>query len=135
MIIYSDMEADGNLSWNKQGSGGLWQGVRTLLDSVNFASTISTQLTTENLDSLAMELFTLYYADTKNTCTNTPVASYPFLLLASCISASAKFQVAFYPHNNKIYMRSLASGVWSAWSALTSAASATSDSTGGQPTA
>ena len=135
MIIYSDMEAAGNLRWNKQGSGGLWQGVRTLLDSVNFASTISTQLTTENLDSLAMELFTLYYADTKNTCTNTPVASYPFLLLASCISASAKFQVAFYPHNNKIYMRSLASGAWSAWSALTSATSATSDSTGGQPTA
>ena len=135
MIIYSDMEAAGNLRWNKQGTGGVWQGVRTLLDNVNFAGTISTQLTTENLDSLAMELFTLYYADTKNTCTNTPVAGYPFLLLASRISTSAKFQVAFYPHNNKIYMRSLASGAWSAWSALTSAASATSDSTGGQPTA
>lgn len=135
MIIYSDMEAAGNLRWNKQGTGGVWQGVRTLLDSVNFAGTISTQLTTENLDSLAMELFTLYYADTKNTCTNTPVAGYPFLLLASRISTSAKFQVAFYPHNNKIYMRSLASGAWSAWSALTSAASATSGSAERQPTA
>lgn len=75
----------------------------------------ATKLTTGSLDSVSMGLFSLYYADTKNTCTNSAVATYPFLMIASRISASAKFQVAFYPHNNAIYMRSLAAGSWTAW--------------------
>lgn len=94
---------------NKTGLQELWERCKAL------TGLSATKLTAGNLDSVAMGLFSLYYADTKNTCTNTAVSTYPFLLIASRISSAAKFQVAFYPHNNAIYMRSLAAGSWTAW--------------------
>ena len=38
MLLYSDLESTGDLSWNKQTAVGKWQGVRVFLDSVNFTN-------------------------------------------------------------------------------------------------
>lgn len=38
MYLYTNMTAGGNLVWNKQTYGTVWQGERTLLDSANFNS-------------------------------------------------------------------------------------------------
>ena len=77
---------------------------------------MSVQLTTENLnDSAVNGICGFFYADDGNTCTNTAVSGKAFFMLAIRISIDAKTQVAFYPHNNAIYMRSWAGSDWTAW--------------------
>lgn len=117
MVIYSDTDgADSNMRWNRQGSGGKWQGVRTLLDTSNYSNQMPTKLTTENLnDSAVNGICGFFYAADGNTCSNTAVSGKPFFMFAIRISAAAKTQVAFYPHNNKMYMRSWSGSDWTAW--------------------
>ena len=77
---------------------------------------MSVQLTTENLnDSAVNGICGFFYADDGNTCTNTSVSGKAFFMLAIRISIDAKTQVAFYPHNNAIYMRSWSGSDWTAW--------------------
>lgn len=116
MAIYSDMDVSGNLRWNKQNADGTWQGVRTLLDTTNFSNLMSTKLTNESLnDGAANGICGFFYADADNTCTNTAVSGKAFFMIAIRISANLKMQVAFYPHNNKMYMRSWDGNDWTAW--------------------
>lgn len=122
MAIYSDMfetgknRWDDNLKWNKQNADGTWQGVRTLLDTVNYSNQMAAELTTENLNNeVTNGICGLFYAAANNTCQNTAVPGDAFLLIAIRIAASAKTQVAIYPHNNAIYMRSWNGKTWTAW--------------------
>lgn len=122
MAIYSDMFETGkskwndNLKWNKQNADGTWQGVRTLLDTVNYSNQMAAELTSENLNNeVTNGICGLFYAAANNTCANTAVPGAAFLLIAIRIAASAKTQVAIYPHNNAIYMRSWNGKTWTAW--------------------
>ena len=117
MVIYSDMGGTaGNLRWNRQGDSGTWQGVRTLLDSANYSNQMATELTTENLnDGATNGICGLFYAAANNTCKNAAVSGKAFFLIAIRIAANAKTQVAIYPHNNAIYMRSWAGSAWTTW--------------------
>lgn len=117
MVIYSDMGGTAsNLRWNRQGDSGTWQGVRTLLDSANYSNQMATELTTENLnDGATNGICGLFYAAANNTCKNAAVSGKAFFLIAIRIAANAKTQVAIYPHNNAIYMRSWAGNDWTAW--------------------
>lgn len=122
MAIYSDMFETGkpkwndNLKWNKQNADGTWQGVRTLLDTVNYSNQMAAELTSENLNNeVTNGIFGLFYAAANNTCQNTAVPGDAFLLIAIRIAASAKTQVAIYPHNNAIYMRSWNGKTWTTW--------------------
>lgn len=117
MVIYSDMGgAASNLRWNRQGDSGTWQGVRTLLDSVNYSNQMAAELTNDNLnDGATNGICGLFYAAANNTCKNTAVSGKAFFLIAIRIAANAKTQVAIYPHNNAIYMRSWAGNAWTAW--------------------
>ncbi len=116
MLIYSDLNTTGNLRWNKQGDQGAWQGVRTLLDTANYSTQMATQLTTEDLNDGAVNgICGQFYANADNTCKNTAVSGKPFFMLAIRIVLNAKMQVAFYPHNNALYVRSYAGSEWTAW--------------------
>lgn len=117
MVIYSDMGGTaGNLRWNRQGGSGTWQGVRTLLDSANYSNQMAAELTTENLnDGATNGICGLFYAAANNTCKNAAVSGKAFFLIAIRIAANAKTQVAIYPHNNAIYMRSWDGNDWTAW--------------------
>lgn len=122
MAIYSDMFETGkpkwndNLKWNKQNADGTWQGVRALLDTVNYSNQMAAELTSENLNNeVTNGICGLFYAAANNTCANTAVPGAAFLLIAIRIAASAKTQVAIYPHNNAIYMRSWNGKTWTAW--------------------
>lgn len=116
MSIYSALRFAGDLMWNKQIGADKWQGARTLLDTINYSKLMSVQLTTENLnDSAVNGICGFFYADDGNTCTNTSVSGKAFFMLAIRISIDAKTQVAFYPHNNAIYMRSWSGSDWTAW--------------------
>lgn len=117
MVIYSDMGGTAsNLRWNRQGDSGTWQGVRTLLDSANYSNQMAAELTTENLnDGATNGICGLFYAAANNTCKNAAVSGKAFFLIAIRIAANAKTQVAIYPHNNAIYMRSWAGSAWTAW--------------------
>lgn len=122
MAIYSDMlETDkpkwnDNLKWNKQNADGTWQAVRTLLDTVNYSNQMAVELTSENLNNEATNgICGLFYAAANNTCQNTAVPGDAFLLIAIRIAANLKMQVAFYPHNNKMYMRSWNGKIWTTW--------------------
>ena len=122
MAIYSDMFETGkpkwndNLKWNKQNADGTWQGVRTLLDTVNYSNQMAAELTSENLNNeVTNGICGLFYAAANNTCQNTAVPGDAFLLIAIRIAASAKTQVAIYPHNNAIYMRSWNGKTWTTW--------------------
>lgn len=117
MVIYSDMGGTAsNLRWNRQGDSGTWQGVRTLLDSVNYSNQMAAELTTENLnDGATNGICGLFYAAANNTCKNAAVSGKAFFLIAIRIAANAKTQVAIYPHNNAIYMRSWSGNDWTAW--------------------
>lgn len=122
MAIYSDMFETGkpkwndNLKWNKQNADGTWHGVRTLLDTVNYSNQMAAELTSENLNNeVTNGICGLFYAAENNTCANTAVPGAAFLLIAIRIAASAKTQVAIYPHNNAIYMRSWNGKTWTAW--------------------
>lgn len=122
MAIYSDMfetgkpKWDDNLKWNKQNADGTWHGVRTLLDTVNYSNQMAAELTSENLNNeVTNGICGLFYAAANNTCANTAVPGAAFLLIAIRIAASAKTQVAIYPHNNAIYMRSWNGKTWTAW--------------------
>ena len=117
MVIYSDMGGTAsNLRWNRQGDSGMWQGVRTLLDSVNYSNQMAAELTTENLnDGATNGICGLFYAAANNTCKNAAVSGKAFFLIAIRIAANAKTQVAIYPHNNAIYMRSWAGSAWTTW--------------------
>lgn len=116
MSIYSALTSAGDLMWNKQISADKWQGARTLLDTKNYSNLMSKELTTENLnDSAVNGICGFFYAADGNTCTNTAVSGKPFFMFAIRISVAAKTQVAFYPHNNKIYMRSWSGNDWTAW--------------------
>lgn len=117
MVIYSDMGGTAsNLRWNRQGDSGTWQGVRTLLDSANYSNQMATELTTENLnDGATNGICGLFYAAANNTCKNAAVSGKAFFLIAIRIAANAKTQVAIYPHNNAIYMRSWSGNDWTAW--------------------
>ena len=96
MVIYSDM--------------------RTLLDSANYSNQMAAELTTENLnDGATNGICGLFYAAANNTCKNAAVSGKAFFLIAIRIAANAKTQVAIYPHNNAIYMRSWAGNDWTAW--------------------
>lgn len=116
MAIYSDLGATGNLRWNKQGDQGVWQGVRTLLDNVNYSTQMATQLTNEDLNDGAVNgICGQFYANADNTCKNTAVSGQPFFMLAIRIVLNAKMQVAFYPHNNSLYVRSYFGSDWTTW--------------------
>ena len=117
MVIYSDIGGfTSDLQWNRQGGSGEWQGARTLLDTKNYSNLMSKELTTEDLnDSAVNGICGFFYAADGNTCTNTAVSGKPFFMFAIRISVAAKTQVAFYPHNNKIYMRSWSGNDWTAW--------------------
>lgn len=117
MVIYSDMGGyTSNLQWDRQGGSGEWQGARTLLDTKNYSNLMSKELTTENLnDSAVNGICGFFYAADGNTCTNTAVSGKPFFMFAIRISVADKTQVAFYPHNNKMYMRSWSGRDWTAW--------------------
>lgn len=117
MVIYSDMGGfTSDLQWNRQGGSGAWQGARTLLDIKNYSTLMSKELTTENLnDSAVNGICGFFYAADGNTCTNTAVSGKPFFMFAIRISVAAKTQVAFYPHNNAIYMRSWSGRDWTTW--------------------
>ena len=122
MAIYSDMFETGkpkwndNLKWNKQNADGTWQGVRTLLDTVNYSNQMAAELTSENLNNeVTNGIFGLFYAAANNTCQNTAVPGDAFFLIAIRIAANLKMQVAFYPHNNKMYMRSWNGKTWTTW--------------------
>ena len=122
MAIYSDMfetgkpKWDDNLKWNKQNADGTWHGVRTLLDTVNYSNQMAAELTSENLNNeVTNGICGLFYAAANNTCQNTAVPGDEFLLIAIRIAASAKTQVAIYPHNNAIYMRSWNGKTWTTW--------------------
>lgn len=122
MAIYSDMfetgkpKWDDNLKWNKQNADGTWHGVRTLLDTVNYSNQMAAELTSENLNNeVTNGICGLFYAAANNTCQNTAVPGDAFLLIAIRIAASAKTQVAIYPHNNAIYMRSWNGKTWTTW--------------------
>lgn len=117
MVIYSDMGGyTSNLQWDRQGGSGEWQGARTLLDTKNYSNLMSKELTTENLnDSAVNGICGFFYAADGNTCTNTAVSGKPFFMFAIRISTAAKTQVAFYPHNNAIYMRSWSGNDWTKW--------------------
>lgn len=117
MVIYSDMGGyTSNLQWNRQGGSGEWQGARTLLDTKNYSTLMSKELTAENLnDSAVNGICGFFYAADGNTCTNTAVSGKPFFMFAIRISVAAKTQVAFYPHNNAIYMRSWSGSDWTTW--------------------
>ena len=122
MAIYSDMFETGkpkwndNLKWNKQNADGTWQGVRTLLDTANYSNQMAAELTSENLNNeVTNGICGLFYAAANNTCANTAVPGDAFLLIAIRIAASAKTQVAIYPHNNAIYMRSWNGKTWTTW--------------------
>lgn len=117
MVIYSDMGGTAsNLRWNRQGDSGTWQGVRTLLDSANYSNQMAAELTTENLnDGATNGICGLFYAAANNTCKNAAVSGKAFFLIAIRIAANAKTQVAIYPHNNAIYMRSWAGSAWTTW--------------------
>ena len=117
MVIYSDMGGfTSDLQWNRQGGSGAWQGARTLLDTKNYSNLMSKELTTENLnDSAVNGICGFFYAADGNTCTNTAVSGKPFFMFAIRISTAAKTQVAFYPHNNAIYMRSWSGNDWTKW--------------------
>lgn len=116
MSIYSALTSAGDLLWNKQIGADKWQGVRTLLDTSNYSNQMPTKLTTENLnDSAVNGICGFFYAADGNTCSNTAVSGKPFFMFAIRISAAAKTQVAFYPHNNKMYMRSWSGSDWTAW--------------------
>ncbi|WP_295219584.1 pyocin knob domain-containing protein, partial [Ruminococcus sp.] len=81
-------------------------------------SLAATTLTSENLNDIAMSICDVYQAQQGHTCKNAPVASYPFTLITTRISSSAKSQIAVYPHNNTAYMRSLAAGAWTDWTPI-----------------
>ena len=116
MAIYSDLSATGNLRWNKQGDQGIWQGVRTLLDNVNYSTQMATKLTNEDLNDGAVNgICGQFYANADNTCKNTAVSGQPFFMLAIRIVLNAKMQVAFYPHNNSLYVRSYFGSDWTTW--------------------
>jgi hypothetical protein len=122
MAIYSDMFETGkpkwndNLKWNKQNADGTWHGERTLLDTVNYSNQMAAELTSENLNNeVTNGICGLFYAAANNTCQNTAVPGDAFLLIAIRIAASAKTQVAIYPHNNAIYMRSWNGKTWTTW--------------------
>lgn len=116
MAIYSDLSATGNLRWNKQGDQGIWQGVRTLLDTVNYSTQMATQLTNEDLNDGAVNgICGQFYANADNKCKNTAVSGQPFFMLAIRIVLNAKMQVAFYPHNNSLYVRSYFGSDWTTW--------------------
>nr|DAI29094.1 MAG TPA: hypothetical protein [Caudoviricetes sp.] len=116
MMLYSDLTSAGDMRWNKQIGADKWQGVRTLLDTSNYSNQMPTKLTSENLnDSAVNGICGFFYAADGNTCTNTAVSGKPFFMFAIRISAAAKTQVAFYPHNNKMYMRSWSGSDWTAW--------------------
>lgn len=122
MAIYSDMFETGkpkwndNLKWNKQNADGTWQGVRTLLDTVNYSNQMAAELTSENLNNeVTNGICGLFYAAANNTCKNAAVSGKAFFLIAIRIAANAKTQVAIYPHNNAIYMRSWAGNDWTTW--------------------
>lgn len=122
MAIYSDMFETGklkwndNLKWNKQNADGTWQAARTLLDTVNYSNQMAVELTSENLNNEATNgICGLFYAAANNTCQNTAVPGDAFLLIAIRIAANLKMQVAFYPHNNKMYMRSWDGKIWTTW--------------------
>lgn len=117
MVIYSDMGGfTSDLQWNRQGGSGEWQGARTLLDKKNYSNLMSAELTTQNLnDSAVNGICGFFYAADGNTCANTAVHGKAFFMFAIRISAAAKTQVAFYPHNNAIYMRSWSGRDWTTW--------------------
>ena len=116
MLIYSDLTSAGDMRWNKQIGADKWQGVRTLLDTANYSNKMSAKLTAENLnDSAVNGICGFFYAADGNTCANTAVHGKAFFMLAIRISIHAKTQVAFYPHNNAIYMRSWSGSDWTTW--------------------
>lgn len=116
MLLYSDLTSSGDLRWNKQTGTDTWQGVRTLLDTTNYSWQMATELTTENLNDGAVNgICGQFYAKEGNTCKNTAVSGKPFFMLAIRIVLNAKMQVAFYPHNNALYVRSYAGSEWTAW--------------------
>ena len=116
MLIYSDLTSAGDMRWNKQIGADKWQGVRTLLDTANYSNQMSAKLTAENLnDSAVNGICGFFYAADGNTCANTAVHGKAFFMLAIRISIHAKTQVAFYPHNNAIYMRSWSGSDWTTW--------------------
>ena len=87
-----------------------------MLDTTNFSKLMSTKLTNESLNDGAVNgICGFFYADVDNTCTNTAVPGKAFFMIAIRISANLKMQVAFYPHNNKMYMRSWDGNDWTAW--------------------
>lgn len=116
MLIYSDLTSAGDMRWNKQIGADKWQGVRTLLDTANYSNQMPVKLTTENLNDGAVNgICGFFYAADENTCANTAVHGKAFFMLAIRISIHAKTQVAFYPHNNAIYMRSWSGSDWATW--------------------
>lgn len=116
MLLYSDLTSTGDLRWNKQTGPDTWQGIRTLLDTTNYSWQMATELTTENLNDGAVNgICGQFYAKEGNTCKNTAVSGKPFFMLAIRIVLNAKMQVAFYPHNNTLYVRSFAGSEWTAW--------------------
>lgn len=116
MLIYSDLTSAGDMRWNKQIGADKWQGVRTLLDTANYSNQMPVKLTTENLNDGAVNgICGFFYAADGNTCANTAVSGKAFFMLAIRISIHAKTQVAFYPHNNAIYMRSWSGSDWTTW--------------------
>ena len=116
MSIYSALTSAGDLVWNKQLGDGTWQGARTLLDTINYSNLMSAKLTTESLNDGAVNgICGFFYAADGNTCANTAVSGKAFFMLAIRISINAKTQVAFYPHNNSIYMRSWSGSDWTTW--------------------
>ena len=85
-------------------------------DTINYSNLMSAKLTAENLnDSAVNGICGFFYAADGNTCANTAVSGKAFFMLAIRISIHAKTQVAFYPHNNAIYMRSWSGSDWTTW--------------------
>lgn len=116
MSIYSALTSAGDLIWNKQNGMDKWQGERTLLDTVNYSNKMVAKLTSENLNNKATNgIYGLFYAAANNTCQNTAAPGDAFFLIAIRIAANLKMQVAFYPHNNKMYMRSWNGKIWTTW--------------------
>lgn len=75
-------------------------------------------LTDENLNDIAMTTFNVYQAQKGHTCINAPIAYYSFTLVTTRIAVYAKSQIAVYPHNNTMYMRSLAASAWTDWTLI-----------------
>ena len=96
--------------------GGTWTSLEKLMTVNDAANSLLTKkLTNENLNDIKDLNFSSFWADSTNTCTNTPVTKNAFNLQVLRIATSNFITQIVTLQNGIIYKRSCLNNVWNDW--------------------